>query len=129
MAEDSLNGGRKHDGGHEPQAAAAVGALEDIDVEAATHQLGPGAIVRTGDLPRAACRWLALDLRAPKANDVAAPLGVRCEDAVIDDEVHVGARNQRRELLEQLLRLKGDVTCPVVPRRLEAEQDASIGCE
>jgi hypothetical protein len=35
MAEDSPDGAREHDGGHEPQAATAVRALEHIDAEAA----------------------------------------------------------------------------------------------
>ena len=55
MMEDAANRAYEHDGGHEAHAAAAVGALEDIDVEAAPHELGPRAIVRAGDLRGAAC--------------------------------------------------------------------------
>ncbi len=44
MTEDSADGAREQDGGHEPQAPAAVGALEHIDVEAAAHELGPRAV-------------------------------------------------------------------------------------
>ncbi len=126
MAKNSTDGAREHDGGHEPQAATAVRALEHIDVEAAAHELGPSAIVRSVCLPRAACRWLALDMRASEANDLATPLGVRCEHPMINDEVHVGARNQRRELFEQLLRLQSDVIGAVAPRRLKADEDPSI---
>ena len=36
---------------------------------------------------------------------------------MINDEVHVGARNQRGELVEQLLRSEGDVIGAVAPRR------------
>ena len=91
MVKNSPDGARKHDGGHEPQAATAVRALEQIDVEAAAHELRPGAIVRAGGLPRAACGRLAFKLRAPEANDLATPLGVWREHAVIDDEVYVRA--------------------------------------
>jgi len=55
---------REHDGGHEPEAAAAVRAFEHVDVETAAHELGPGVIVRAGDLPRAVFGCLALRLRA-----------------------------------------------------------------
>jgi len=52
MPEDSGDRCRQHDGGHEPQAPAAVGGLEHVDVETAPHELSPGAIVRSGDLFR-----------------------------------------------------------------------------
>jgi aspartyl aminopeptidase len=44
VTEDPPDGAREHDRGHETQAAAAVGALQYVDVETAAHQLGPGAI-------------------------------------------------------------------------------------
>jgi hypothetical protein len=46
---------------------------------------------------------------------------------VIDDEVHVRTRNECRELLEKLLGIEGNATRPIAPRRLEADEDASIG--
>jgi len=56
MTEDSADGGREHDGGHKPEAPTALGALQDIDVETAPHELGPSAIVRSADLFRGRCR-------------------------------------------------------------------------
>ena len=56
MTEDSADGARKQDGSHEPEACAAIGAFEHVDVEATAHQLGPGAIVRGDDLLRGRCR-------------------------------------------------------------------------
>ena len=55
MTEDSSDGAREEDSGHEPEAPAAIGAFEHIDVETASHELGPGAIVRIDDLLRNAC--------------------------------------------------------------------------
>jgi len=45
---------------------------------------------------------------------------------MINDEVHIEARNQRRELFKQLLRFQGNVIGAVAPRRLEADEDPSI---
>ena len=45
---------------------------------------------------------------------------------MIDDEVRVGARNQRGKLFEQLLGFQGDVIGAVTPRRLEADEDPTI---
>ena len=100
MTEDSADCAREHDGGHETQAPAAVRALEHIDVETAPHELGPGAIVGSGDLLRGGCGRCALNPGTAEVNDLATPLRVRCEHAVIDDEVHVGARTQGGELFE-----------------------------
>ena len=81
-----------------------------------------------GDLPGSAARTAPHRgfRTCSEANDLASPPGVRREHPVIDDEVHVGARNQRRELFEQLLRFQGDVIGAVAPRRLEADEDPSI---
>ena len=95
--------------------------------EDSAHELGPSAIVRSGYLPGTACRWLVLHLRASEPNDLAPPFGVRREHTMIDDEVHLGARNLSRELFEKLQGLKGNVTRAVAPRRLEAHEHASIG--
>jgi len=70
----------------------------------------------------------AINRRRPaEVHDLATPLGIGSEDAVIDDEVYVGAWNQRGELFEQLQRLKGDMARPVAPRRLEPHEHVSIG--
>ena len=54
MTEDSADGAREQDGGHEPEAPTAIGAFEHVDVETAPHELSPGAIVRGDDLLRGA---------------------------------------------------------------------------
>lgn len=56
MTEDSTDGAREHDSGHEPQAPPAVRALEHVDVETAPHELRPAAIGRSPDLFRGRCR-------------------------------------------------------------------------
>jgi hypothetical protein len=63
----------------------------------------------------------------PEVHDLATPLGVRREHAVIDDEVDVGARNERGELFEELQRLKDNVTRAIAPCRLEPHEHASVG--
>jgi hypothetical protein len=55
MTEDSSDGAREQDSGHEPEAPTAIGAFEHVDVEPAPHELSPGAIVRIDDLLRNAC--------------------------------------------------------------------------
>jgi len=65
MPEDSADRCRQHDGGNEPQAPAAVGALKDVDVETAPHELSPGAIVGSGDLLRGGTCVLLLSLSPP----------------------------------------------------------------
>ena len=128
MTEDSADGAREHDSRDETHAAAAVGALQHVDLETSAHELGPGPIAWAGDLRGSARGRPLRGFRScSEANYLASPPGVRCEHAVIDDEVHVGARNQSRELFEKLLRAEGDVTRPVAPGRLEAEEDASVG--
>ena len=70
-----------------------------------------------------------LNLWPPEVHDLPSPLGVRREHAVIDDEVDVGARNQRGELFEELQRLKGDVARPIPPWRFEPHEHASIATQ
>ena len=74
----------------------------------AAHELGPGAILRSAEV-----------------YDLATPLDVRREHAVIDDEVDVGARNECGELFEELQRLKSNVARPIAPWRLELHEHAS----
>ena len=52
MTEDSVDGIRKQDGGHEPEAPTARRTLEHVDLETALHELSPGAIVRSADFLR-----------------------------------------------------------------------------
>ena len=65
MTEDSADGVREQDGGHETKAPAAVRALQDVDVGTAPHQLRPGAIVGSGDLLRGGTCMLLLSLSPP----------------------------------------------------------------
>ena len=38
MTEDSSDGAREQDGGHEAEAPTAIGAFEHVDVEATAHE-------------------------------------------------------------------------------------------
>jgi hypothetical protein len=78
--------------GDDPQPAATAGTGEDIEIEHAAHQRGPGprarggADVRTGlDLGRLGGRG-----RAAVADDVRAPARMRGENAVIQNQVDRG---------------------------------------
>ena len=64
----------------------------------------------------------------PEVHDLATPLGVWREHAVIDDEVDVGTQNECGELFEELQRLKGDVARAVAPWCFEPHEHTSIGC-
>ena len=127
MAEDSADGAAEQDGGHEAEARTAVGAFEHVDVEPAPHELGPGAIVRGDNLPRGRGRRWALKPGPPEVHDLATPLGIGREHAVINDEVDVGARDECGEFFEELQRLKSNVARPIPPWRLEPHEHVSIG--
>jgi hypothetical protein len=55
------------------------------------------------------------------------PAGMRCEYAVVQDEVDPRPRGERRELLEQRERLEDELARAVRPGRLEREHDATVG--
>ena len=104
MTQDPADGAREHDSRDETHAAPAVGALQHINREAAAHELGPGPIAWAGNLPGSARGRPLLGFRTcSETNHLASPPGVRREHPMIDDEVRVGARNQRGKLFEQLL--------------------------
>ena len=60
MTEDSADGAREHDGCDETHAAAAVGALQHIDLEA-----GPSRVFERVPKPTTSPRHLAFGARTP----------------------------------------------------------------
>jgi hypothetical protein len=58
-------------------------------------------------------------------DDTWAQLGVGGEDAVIEDEVLVGAGDEGGEALEELGGLEVEVGSAVIPRRLDGEDEAA----
>jgi hypothetical protein len=54
---------------------------------------------------------------------------MRGEDAVIQEQVHRGPRDDGRELLQEFDGLEEEVRRAVAPHRLELDEDASIGAE
>jgi hypothetical protein len=54
---------------------------------------------------------------------------MRGEDAVIQKQVHCGARDDGRELLQEFDGLEEEVRRSIAPHRLELDEDASIGAE
>jgi len=72
MTEDSADGARGENRRHETHATATVGTLQDVELEAAAHELGPGAIARRCDLV-----WRTRGLLATPRAACAAPIGGR----------------------------------------------------
>ena len=54
---------------------------------------------------------------------------MRGEDAVIREQVHRGARDDGRELLQEFDGLEEEVRGSIASHRLELNEDASIGAE
>jgi hypothetical protein len=131
MAQDTLNHHRVLDRGDEPQAAAAR-ACEHIDGEDAPEQLGPGevaprwwggarAVVNRhrrlpGCVPVAVVGYSRSDRARP-------PARVRCEDAMVEEQVDPGARDESREFLPELeVQTLEDGLCRV--RRVDRREDS-----
>ncbi len=118
------------------EAAAAGGAGEDVEVEAALHQSGPiarGAGTR-GMGGRGA--WgghrvgAGRDVgRSAVGHDARSHRGVRGEDAEVDEEVLVGAGHERGGLLDELERGETQVRGSIRPAGLQRELDLSVVAE
>jgi hypothetical protein len=67
--------------------------------------------------------------RAAVADDVRAPPSMRGEEAVIQNQVDRGSRDDGRELLQEFDGLEEQVRRAIAPHRLELDEDASIGVE
>ena len=72
---------------------------------------------------------LRLEGGAAVADDVRAPARPRGEDAVIQQQIHCGARNEGGELLEEFDGLEEEVRCAITPRGLELDEHAPVGAE
>ncbi len=91
--EDGLHGARDLDGGENAQPAATARAGEDIEIEPAGHQGGPGpcALGAGGAGAGLALGRREVRGRAAVADDVRARGRMRGEHAVIHDELDRGA--------------------------------------
>jgi hypothetical protein len=89
VGEDGLHGARVLDGGEDAQLAATAGAGEDIEIEHAAHQGGPGPRAWGAGGAGASFALARMDVRGRAAgtDDVRAPVSMRGEKAVIHDEV------------------------------------------
>ena len=108
VREDRAHHGRVLHRGDEPPPAATARAGEDIEIEHAAHQGGPGPRARGaggagGDLASAR---MYVRGRAAVVDDVRAPASMRGENAVIQNQVDRGRGDDRRELLHELDRLE-----------------------
>jgi hypothetical protein len=66
---------------------------------------------------------------AAVADDVRAPARPRGEDAVIQKQIHGGAGNEGRELLQEFDGLEEEVRRAITPGGLELDEDAPVGAE
>jgi hypothetical protein len=67
--------------------------------------------------------------RAAVADDVRAPPSMRGEEAVKQNQVDRGSRDDGRELLQEFDGLEEEVRRAIAPHRLELDEEASIGAE
>jgi hypothetical protein len=65
--------------------------------------------------------------RAPVADDVGAPAGMRGENAVIQDQVDRGSGDDRCEFLHELDRLEEQMRGAIAPGRLQLDEEAPVG--
>ena len=117
MREDRAHHGRVLDGGEDAQPAATARAGEDIEIEHAVHQGGPGPRARGAGGAGAGLALGRMEVRgrAAVADDVRARARMRGENAVIHDEVDRGAGDDGRELLQELDRLEEQMRGAIAP--------------
>jgi hypothetical protein len=120
VAEDALDDGALLDERNEAESGAArARALEDVEVEAPLHQVGPG-VVGARRCGGARARGLGL------GDDARAPGGVGGEDAVIEDLVGARARDDRRQSIEELAPGEAQVGGAVGPALLQGEEEVAV---
>ena len=92
MREDRAHHGRVLDGGEDAQPAATARAGEDIEIEHAGHQGGPGPRARGAGGAGAGLAFARMDVRGRAAvtDDVRAPASMWGENAVIQNQVDRG---------------------------------------
>jgi hypothetical protein len=120
VAEDALDDGVFFDQRDEAESRAArARALEDVEVEASLHEVGPGVVgaSRSGG---ARSRGLGF------GHDPRAPGGVRGEDAVIEDLVGARTRDDRRQSIEELAPGEAQVGGAVGPALLQGEEEVAV---
>jgi hypothetical protein len=79
-----------------------------------------GGLEREGDTVRG---------RAGVADDLRAPARPRGEDAVIQEQLDRGARDEGRQLFEEFDGLEEEVRCSIAPHCFEFDEDAPVGAE
>jgi hypothetical protein len=131
VREDLAHHGRVRHRGDEPQPAATARAGEDIEIEHAAHQGGPRPRARGAGGAGAGLAFARMDVRgrAAVADAVRAPASMRGENAVIQNQVDRGARDDGRELLHELDRLEEQMRGAIAPDRLQRDADAPVGPE
>ena len=95
VREDLAHHGRGLHRGDEPQPTATARAGEDIEIEHAAHQGGPSPRARGAGGAEAGLAFERMDVRGRAAvvDDVRAPASTRGENAVIQNQVDRGARD------------------------------------
>lgn len=108
VREDLVNDAGVLDSRDQAHAASAARTSEDVEVERAAHEVGPGPVAgfvgrltlrlrgtRRGEVDSGFYRR---HVRAFVGDGAAAPAGVRGEDPVVEDEIDPGAREGIRIL-------------------------------
>ena len=134
MSQDSCNDGWVVDHGDQPESPATAGTGEDVQPQAAAHQIRPERIPSAARVP-----WRRRLLvgeggvpapprpgGGPIPDHERAPGRPRAQDAVIQQQVDPRPWCQRREALQQFDRVKEQMGRPVRPRASQRKPDLAV---
>jgi hypothetical protein len=107
-------------------------ARQHVRRERPPHEGGPGPVAPRGR--RRAARFGEVTGqhrrgRPTITHDLSAPACMQREDAVVDEQVDLGAGCQRGQLRQELVRLEHEMRRPIAPGPLQLDRHAPIGPE
>jgi len=124
MREDLLHHGRILDRGDQTQPAAAARTGQHVQPEGALHEHGPRLIARPAYCGRMS--WGNLRQGTSKAHHALTPGRVRGQHAVVENQMRLGPRCERRQPLKQFKRLKQQMRRAVAPGLPQLDQGAAV---
>lgn len=111
VREDLANDAGVLDGREQPHAAATARTGEHVELEGASHQVGPGPVAGlagsiatgpgNGRPGRVGDGYPRRDHRVLVGDGLAAPAGMRGKDTMGEHQIDAGARDKCSELLEE----------------------------